>query len=114
MSFWIRTRGKDGGDRLVGVNLPLELAIILPCLIMCTLITFLYGQSLRYGPHAIALLMTGVLCLAISKTNQFRKGKWFKWGTKDMSMPRRILYYMGYGLISVGVVFACNFYLKNS
>ena len=114
MSFWIQTKGKDGRKRLVGVDFHIGMVIILPCLIISTLITFLYNQSLRYGAHAIGLLVAGVLCLVISKTNQFRKCKRFKWDMEDMSLPLRIFYYVGYGLISVGLVFACHFFLRNS
>jgi hypothetical protein len=114
MSFWIQTKGKDGRKRFVGIDFPFSLVIILPCLLAAILIPFFWEQSLRYGAHSIGLIVTGVISLAISKVNQFRKGKWFTWGMKDMPKPLRVFYYLGCGLISVGLVLACNFFLRNS
>jgi hypothetical protein len=114
MSFWIQTKGKDGRNRLVGFHFPFSLVIILLCFLAAILITFLWEQSLRYGVYSLVLIVTGVLSLAISRVNQFCKGKWLTWGMQDMPKPLRVFYYLGYGLIFVGLVLACNYFLRNS
>ena len=112
MSFWIHTKGKDGRKRLVAIDFPFSLVITLICLLAAIFITFIHGPMLRYGVYSIALIVAGVLSLAVSKSDQFRKGKSFTWRVKDMPKISRVFYYLGYILIFVGLALACNYLLK--
>lgn len=114
MSFWIHTKDKVGRKSLVAIDFPVSMVITLICLLAAIFITFIHRQMLRYGAYSIDLIVAGVLSLAISKINRFRKGEWFTWGPKDKPKTLRVFYYLGYVLIFAGLALACNYFLRNS
>lgn len=114
MSLWIHTKSKDDRERLVAIDFPFSLVFTLICLLAAIFITFIERQLLRYGAYSIALVVAGVLSLAVSKISRFRKGEWFTWGVKDMPKTLRVFYYLGYVLITFGLILDLNYFIGNS
>jgi hypothetical protein len=90
-----------------------ELSLFAKILISCTIIiplVFITVQSIILGhvksPSSFVIILFGFSLFLISKISHIRKGTWFSFGTKHMSVRMGNLYRIGYWLMVVGIILA--------
>ena len=82
---------------------PLMTVILMGLLVGIVMPNILHGPT-RAAVGALALMVTGLCCLALAKTSLWRQGIWTSWGSNQMTKGYAILYKWGWVGIASGVL----------
>lgn len=106
MSMWIHMKSKDGRDRTLLVDAPVLLPLFVVTVLSSQVLLFYLNTPTRVGWHGMGLMVAGLMALAVAKASRFRHGEWRSWGPKRMSKPFRMVYYLAYVLMTLGLAMA--------
>lgn len=114
MSFWIYGKDKDGKRTVKSVTIPPEIIITLLALLSALIVPYLLLNDVgKILTSSFYLIATGFVMFAFAKVIQFQKGAWISWGMKLMPLPGKILYVLGYVLMTIGILIIIALYKNN-
>jgi hypothetical protein len=95
MSLWLKRKKEDGGSDYIlfpGAEMLLPATIFLVLLITIGL------------AGGLLLFSLGFVSFLVAKISQLAKGNYTSWGSKSMSRIFRYCYFVGYGLMTAGLL----------
>jgi hypothetical protein len=95
MSWWSYRARSAGGRDLYAVDVDPMAGLLCVGLAMCLAVL---------GELSAVLLLSGFLCLVVSKMSVFRRGIWTSWGPRLMSARAASVYRTAYRLMGCGAV----------
>jgi len=104
MSFWFSYKDKSGRNQVIGVDFLPPVIIILVGMVAAIILPNLLIHPAPFFYLFCATTGMGLILFLISKASLFSKGMLLTFGTKAMSKPFRVCYYLGYALIVLGAL----------
>jgi len=104
MSFWFSYKDNSGRNQVVGVDFLPPVIIILVGMVAAIILPNLLIHPVPFFYLFCAITGMGLVLFLISKASLFSKGQLLAFGTRAMSKPFRVCYYIGYALIVLGAL----------
>jgi hypothetical protein len=104
MSLWILHKDKQNQRHVYAVDVPPFVIVIAVGILATILIPNMASRPVPFALSSFVITGIGFLLFLASKLSLISKGRLFSFGTKAMSKPFRVCYYLGYVLIVLGAL----------